>query len=134
MQALTNFENGLYQNLDISRKTYVFYVQGKYCDSKQSSNTKYCSYYVPITCKYNPQYIQPLKGQGLHIGKQVITFTAIFDLSRFTNSCLKTPSSTSVNLIFKSHSFSLNQLTCHYMRETCTAASVYLADVAYIAI
>jgi len=41
------------------------------------------------------------------------TFTAIVDLSRFNNSCLKLPASTLVNLIFQSHvlrSFSLNQL------------------------
>jgi hypothetical protein len=62
------------------------------------------------------------------------TFTAIINLSWFNNSCLKMTASTLVDLIFKSRSFSLNQLTYHYMRETCTAASVYLADVAYIAI
>jgi len=41
------------------------------------------------------------------------TFTAIVDLSRFNNSCLKLPVSTLVDLIFQSHalnSFSLNQL------------------------
>ena len=59
----------------------------------------------------------------------VNTFTAIVDLSRFYNSCLKSPASTSVNLIFQSRSFSLNQLT---WRETCPAASVYLADVIFI--
>jgi hypothetical protein len=42
------------------------------------------------------------------------TFTAIVDLSRFNNSCLKMPVSTSVDLIFQSHSFSLIQLTYHY--------------------
>jgi hypothetical protein len=57
------------------------------------------------------------------------TSTAIFDLSRFNNSYLKSPASTLVNLIFQLPSFSLNQLTCHY---TCTAASVYLADVMFI--
>jgi len=41
------------------------------------------------------------------------TFTAIVDLSRFNNSCLKLPASTLVDLTFESHalrSFSLNQL------------------------
>ena len=41
------------------------------------------------------------------------TFTAIVDLSRFNNSRLKSPASTSVDLIVQSHalrSFSLNQL------------------------
>ena len=41
------------------------------------------------------------------------TFTAIVDLSRFNNSCLKSPASTLVNLTFQSralHSFGLNQL------------------------
>ena len=41
------------------------------------------------------------------------TFTAIVDLSRFTNSCLKSPASTLVDLTFQSRalrSFSLNQL------------------------
>ena len=60
------------------------------------------------------------------------TFTAIVDRSRFNNSCLKLPASTLVDLIFHSRSFSLNQLTCHCRRETCTAASVYLADVIFI--
>ena len=64
------------------------------------------------------------------------TFTAIVDLSRFNNSCLKSPASTLVDLIFQScalRSFSLNQLvTCHYRRETYTAASVYLANVIFI--
>ena len=36
------------------------------------------------------------------------------------------PQSTLVDLIFQSNSISLNRLT---WRETCTAASVYLADV-----
>ena len=43
----------------------------------------------------------------------VNTFTAIVDLSRFNNSCLKSPASTLVDLTFQSHalrSFSLNQL------------------------
>ena len=41
------------------------------------------------------------------------TFTAIVDLSRFNNSCLKSPASTLVHLTFQSRalrSFSLNQL------------------------
>jgi hypothetical protein len=62
------------------------------------------------------------------------TFTATVDLSRFNNSCSKLPASNLVDLVFQLHSFRLNQLTCHYMRVTCTAASVYLVDVAYIAI
>jgi len=62
----------------------------------------------------------------------VNTFTAKVDLSQFTNLCLKLPASTLVDLIFQSCSFSLNQLTCHYRRENCTAASVYLADIIFI--
>jgi len=38
------------------------------------------------------------------------TFTAIDNLSRFNNSCLISPVSTLVDLIFQSHSFSFNQL------------------------
>ena len=41
------------------------------------------------------------------------TFTAIVDLNRFNNSCLKSPTSTLVDLTFQSRalrSFSLNQL------------------------
>ena len=41
------------------------------------------------------------------------TFTAIVDLSRFNNLCLKSPASTLVDLTFQSRtllSFSLNQL------------------------
>ena len=43
----------------------------------------------------------------------VNTFTAIVDLSRFNNSCLKSPASTLVDLTFQSRalrSFGLNQL------------------------
>jgi hypothetical protein len=69
----------------------------------------------------------------LQIPLIVNTFTAIVDLSRFHNSCLKLPASTLVDLIIQSCSFSLNQLTCHYRQETCTAASVYLADIICIA-
>jgi len=65
-------------------------------------------------------------------GENLNTFTAIVHLSQFNNSCLKSPASSLVDLIFQSRSFSLNQLTCHYRRETCTAASVYLADVIFI--
>ena len=49
-----------------------------------------------------------------HFNVQYInTFTAIVDLSRFNNSCLKSPASTLVNLTFQSRalrSFSLNQI------------------------
>ena len=41
------------------------------------------------------------------------TFTAVVDLSRFNNSCLKSPASTLVDLTFQSRAlryFSLNQL------------------------
>ena len=38
------------------------------------------------------------------------TFTAIVHLSRFNNSCLKSPASTLVDLILQSRSFSFNQL------------------------
>jgi hypothetical protein len=69
------------------------------------------------------------------------TFTAIADLSRFNNSCLKSPASTLVDLIFQSRSFSFNQLRdLSLLAGNCTAASVYLTDFipfivdAYIAI
>jgi hypothetical protein len=62
----------------------------------------------------------------------VNTFTAKGDLSQFNNSCLKSPASTLVDLIFQSRCFSLNQLTCHNWGETCTAASVSLADIIFI--
>jgi len=45
--------------------------------------------------------------------RDVNTFTAIDNLSRFNNSCLKLPVSTLVDIIFQLHalhSFSLNQL------------------------
>jgi hypothetical protein len=41
---------------------------------------------------------------------------------------------TLVDPVFQLRSFGLNQLTCHYMWETCAAASVYLANIVYIAI
>ena len=49
----------------------------------------------------------------LQIYAYLNTFTAIVDLSRFNNSCLKSPASTLVDLTFQSRtfrSFSLNQL------------------------
>jgi hypothetical protein len=66
---------------------------------------------------------------SVHQAWHLNTFTAIVDLSRFNNSCIKSPASTFVDLIFQSRFFSLNQLT---WRETCTAASVNLADVIFI--
>ena len=47
------------------------------------------------------------------LNRSINTFTAIVDLSRFNNSCLKSPASTLVHLNFQSRalrSFSLNQL------------------------
>jgi hypothetical protein len=52
------------------------------------------------------------------------TFTAKIDHSRFNNSCLGLPALTLVGLNF---SIALFQLR----RETCTAASVHLADVIF---
>ena len=56
-------------------------------------------------------------GHGRHLwgkwSQRVNIFTAIVDLSRFNNSCLKSPASTLVDLTFQSRalrSFSLNQL------------------------
>ena len=74
---------------------------------------------------------QPLVGPGL-----LNTFTAIVDLSRFNNSCLKSPASTLVDLNFNrarsAPSAEISYVTCHYRRETYTAASVYLADIIFI--
>ena len=42
------------------------------------------------------------------------TFTTIVDLSRFNNSCLKSPASTLVDLIFQSCSFSFNPLPVQF--------------------
>jgi len=65
----------------------------------------------------------------LHVQLLLNTFTAIVNLSWFNNSCLKAQASALADLIFQSCSFSLNQLTWW---ETCTAASVYLADVIFM--
>ena len=87
-----------------------------------------------FTSQYRPNCRLPVSIKVAVIA--VNTFTAIVDLSRFNNSCLKWPTSTLVDLTFQSRalrSFSLNQLvTCHYRRETYTAASVYLADIIFI--
>ena len=51
--------------------------------------------------------------QASDMCEYVNTFTAVVDLSRFNNSCLKSPSSTLVDLTFQSRalrSFSLNKL------------------------
>jgi len=54
-------------------------------------------------------------GRGRHSWVVVLkinfnTFTAVVDLSRFNNSCLKSPASTLDDIIFQSCSFSFNQL------------------------
>ena len=57
---------------------------------------------------YNKFHLQQITTYG-----KFNTFTAIVDLSRFNNSCLKSPASTLVDLTFQSRalrSFSLNQL------------------------
>jgi len=89
-------------------------------------------YFFLLVWKYFSSYSRRILTNSLWICLIFIylnTFTAIVDLGRFNNSCLKSPVSTLVDLIFLSHSFSLNKLT---WRETCTAASVYLADVIFI--
>ena len=61
----------------------------------------------------NPAMMWPLVAMWSPQGPYINTFTAIVDLSRFNNSCLKSPTSTLVDLTFQSHalrSFSLNQL------------------------
>ena len=67
-------------------------------------STNSCSkYHLFQETKMNPQTYKV----------QLNTFTAIVDLSRFNNSCLKSPVSTLVDLTFQSRalrSFSLNQL------------------------
>ena len=65
------------------------------------------------------------------------TFAASYlNTQGLNNSCLKSPASTLVDLTFQSRalrSFSLiSYVTCHYRRETYTAASVYLADIIFI--
>ena len=62
----------------------------------------------------------------------VNTFTAIVDFSRFNNSCLKSPASTLVDLTFQSRALRSFNVTCHYRRETYTAASVYLTDIIFV--
>ena len=57
--------------------------------------------------------IKPANAQQAQVTYDFNTFTAIVDLSRFNNSCLKSPASTLVDLTFQLralHSFSLNQL------------------------
>jgi hypothetical protein len=87
----------------------------------------------PIPCLHKSVSCVISRGHLFPPCSHLNTFTATVDHSGFNNSCLKMPVSTLVDLIFQSCSFSLNQLTCHYRQETCTAASVHLADIAYIA-
>ena len=75
-------------------------VHGKY--------TYYCSH-VPLDHFRVNSASQPIGSGDLNIN----TFTAIVDLSRFNNSCLKSPASTLVDLTFQLRAlrfFSLNQL------------------------
>ena len=68
---------------------------------------------LPVTVKVALNVwitVQMLKAMQL---LNLNTFTAIVDLSRFNNSCLKSPASNLVDLTFQSRalrSFSLNQL------------------------
>ena len=73
-----------------------------------------------ISTKYVVQRLSNIFKLEFHWSAEVVeprntlnTFTAIIDLSRFNNSCLKSPASTLVDLTFQSRvlrSFSLNQL------------------------
>ena len=66
-------------------------------------------------CRRNSQWYVDgwLRFITKYVKRFINTFTAIVDLSRFNNSCLKSPASTLVDLTFQSltlRSFSLNQL------------------------
>ena len=72
------------------------------------SNHVSLRHYQPSVCNAGYYFLQ-----SLQILMHLNTFTAIVDLSRFNNSCLKSPASTLVDLTFQSRalrSFSLNQL------------------------
>ena len=67
---------------------------------------------VRETQKHIPEPLVPQPSSS-EVETAINTFTAIVDLSRFNNSCLKSPASTLVDLTFQSRalrSFSLNQL------------------------
>jgi len=51
-----------------------------------------------------------MKGRLWKKKTDINTFTAIIDLSRFNNSCIISPASSLVDLIFQSRSLSFNQL------------------------
>jgi hypothetical protein len=114
------------------------------CNLQQNVSTTACGHQDPYLLQWQFMTVKRTyvssnglsreKNKNHHASDHVNTFTAIIDLSWFNNSCLKMPASTLVDLIFQSHSSSLNQLTCHCRQETCTATSVYLADIAYIVI
>ena len=82
-------------------------LQVKYTKSQKIRSTK---------SNYNKRGLISNKILYIHILKIYLylnTFTAIVELSRFNNSCLKSPASTLVDLTFQSRtlrSFSLNQL------------------------
>ena len=72
---------------------------------------------------------------GMNMNKLLFnTFAASYlNTQGLNNSCLKSPASTLVNLTFQSRALrTFSYVTCHYRRETYTAASVYLADIIFI--
>ena len=122
-----------------------------WCVDVRSSETHHVKTYVPINMDTHMivtvmiQYLwhgvhsfQPAHQLEDHFlsavcGRLFNTFTAEIDHSRFNHSCLRLPASTIVDLIFPSRSFSFYQLRdLHYRRETCTAVTVYVADVIFI--
>jgi len=90
-----------YKPLDLFEE----YYSHKYYDTVRHGN-QYIVFWCTISVEYK---ITMLQSNNIYIN----TFTAIVDLSRFNNSCLKSPLSTLVDLTFQSRalrSFSLNQL------------------------
>ena len=55
---------------------------------------------VIVTYKISYNIYKKIEVKFIHLYNSINTFTAIVDLSRYNNSCLKSPASTLVDLIF----------------------------------
>ena len=101
-----------FRHFHFPARTAKCHFIGRYIN--ESSALRSVSYNFGILIsKYDPFVKTKISYKRNRCHLRLNTFTAIVNLSRFNNSCLKSSASTLVDLTFQSHalrSFSLNQL------------------------
>ena len=100
---------------DLSLHPYKLQVEYALSNRDREMRLQFCRKFVGILSENTdlPNKLLMSDDAHFHLHGTVNAFTAIVDLSRFNNSCLKSPASTLVDLTFQSRalrSFSLNQL------------------------